>query len=139
MFVRLFILYIVRVHTKIQNIFFDLFFTCKFGKRTFRQKQIETFRQIFMPNRPVLSWFCFWFSTKWLGPVCIVPVCRILELKKNDNTINVGMMQSMKRASDMSPFPLVPRSPLGRLIFPSCLARSNRSKDLAGTEIAKQS
>ena len=68
-----------------------------------------------MPKRPVLSWFCFWFSTNWLGPVCIIPVCRILELKKNDKTINAGMMQSIKRASDMSPFPLVPRGSWGRL------------------------
>ena len=49
-----------------------------------------------------------------------IPVCRILELKKNDKTINVGTMQSIKRASDMSSFPLVPRGPLGPLIFPSC-------------------
>ena len=49
-----------------------------------------------------------------------IPVCRILELKKNDKTIIVGMMQSIKRASDMSPFPLVPRGSLGPLIFPSC-------------------
>ena len=31
-----------------------------------------------------------------------IPVCRILELKKNDETINVGMMQNIKGASDMS-------------------------------------
>ena len=38
------------------------------------------------------------------------------------------------------PFPLVPCGPLGPLIFPrSCSARSNRSKDLAGTEMAKRS
>ena len=67
-----------------------------------------------MSKRPVLSWFCFWFSTNWLGPVCRIPVFRILELKKNDKTINVGKMESIKRASDMSPFPLVPRGPLGR-------------------------
>ena len=35
----------------------------------------------------------------------------------------------------MSPFPLVPRGPLGPLMFASCGARSNRSKDIAGTEI----
>ena len=73
-----------------------------------------------MPKRPVLSWFCFWFSTIWLGQVRRIPVCRILELKKNDKTINVGMMQSIKRASDMSLFPLVPRGPFGPLKFPSC-------------------
>ena len=39
----------------------------------------------------------------------------------------------------MRPFPLVPRGPLGPLMFQSCQARSNRSKDLAGTEIAKRS
>ena len=49
-----------------------------------------------------------------------IPVCRILEFKKNDKTINVGMMQNMKRASDMSSFPLVPRGPWGPLMFPSC-------------------
>ena len=102
--------------------------------KTFRQKNTETFRQ--KKHRdvsanfscrnvpyyfgPVLSWFCFWFSTNWLGPVCRISVCRILELKKNDKTINVGMMESIKRASDMSPFPLVPRGPLGPLIFSSC-------------------
>ena len=46
---------------------------------------------------------------------------------------------SIKRASDISPFHLVFRGPLGLLMFPSCSARSNRSKDLAGTEIAKRS
>ena len=45
----------------------------------------------------------------------------------------------IKRASDISLFHLVPRGPLGPLMFPSCQTRSNRSKDLAGTEIAKQS
>ena len=84
--------------------------TGRFGKNKTRR-----FGKFFMPKRPVLSWFCFWFSTTWLSPVC-----RILELKKNDKTINVEMMQSIKRASDMSPFPLVPRGPLGPLIFPSC-------------------
>ena len=44
-----------------------------------------------------------------LGPVCRIPVFRILELKKNDKTINVGIKQSIKCASDMSPFPPVPR------------------------------
>ena len=50
-----------------------------------------------------------WYSTNWLGPVCWIPVCRILELKKNDKTNNIGMMQSIKRASDKSPFHLAPR------------------------------
>ena len=40
--------------------------------------------------------------------------------------------------SDMPPFLFVPRGPLGPLLFPSCRARSNRTKDLAGTEIAKR-
>ena len=96
--------------------------------KTFRQKNSSRrFGKVFMPKRPVLSYFCFWFSTNWLGPpllqyqlVFTIPVCRILELKKNDKTLKVGMMQSMKRASDMSPFPLVPSGPLGPLIFPSC-------------------
>ena len=37
---------------------------------------------------------------------------------------------SIKRASDISPFHLLPRRPLGPLIFPSFYARSNRGKDL---------
>ena len=49
-----------------------------------------------------------------------IPVCRVMELKKNDMTIIVGMMQSIKRASGMSAFPLRPRGPLGPHIFPSC-------------------
>ena len=96
--------------------------------RTFRKKNWRRFGNFFMSKRPVLSWFCFWFSTNWLDPVCRkpktkprqIPVCRILELKKNDKTINVGMKQSIKRASVMSSFPLVPRGPSGPLIFPSC-------------------
>ena len=76
----------------------------KSGTGRFGKKNFETFRNI-------LVLFLF-FSTNWLGPVCRIPVCRILELKKNYKTINVGMMQSIKRASDMSPFPLVPRGPL---------------------------
>ena len=39
--------------------------------------------------------------------------------------------------SDMPPFPLVPGAPLGPLMFPSCQARSNRSKDLTGTEVVE--
>ena len=92
------------------------------------KKSLRRFGKFFMSKRPVLSWFCFWFSTNWLGPVVenqkqnqdYIPVCRILELKKNDKTIIVGKMQSIKRASDMSSFPLEPRGPLGPLIFPSC-------------------
>ena len=49
------------------------------------------------------------------------------------------VIKKIKRASDMSPFSSVPRGPLGPLMFPSCKARSTRSKDLAGTEIAKRS
>ena len=30
------------------------------------------------------------------------------------------VIQSIKRVSDMSPFPLVPSGPLGPLMFPSC-------------------
>ena len=81
-----------------------------------------------MPKRPVL--FSFFFGFLQAGPNQFVenqkqnqdniPACRILELEKNDKTINVGMMQSIKRASDMSSFPLVPRGTLGLLIFPSC-------------------
>ena len=61
-----------------------------------------------------------WYSTKWLSTVCEIPVCRILELNINNKTNNVGMVQSIKGASDMSPFPLVPCGPLGPLMFPSC-------------------
>ena len=68
-------------------------------------------------TRPVLSCFCFWFPTSWLGLVCRLPDCRILELKKYDKTIIVGMMESIKYASDMSPFPVVPSGPLGPLII----------------------
>ena len=50
----------------------------------------------------------------------IGPVCRNQQFKKKNNkTNNVGMMQCIKRASDMSQFPLVPRGPLGPLMFPS--------------------
>ena len=103
------------------------------GNRTFRHRRFgkknpRRFGKFFMPKRPVLSWF--FFGCLQTGPNQFVenqkpnqdniPVCRILELKKNDKTIIVGMMQSIKRASDMSPFPLVPRNSLGPLIFPSC-------------------
>ena len=94
--------------------------TIWFGSRTVGKTFPRRFGKLFMPKRTVLSSFCFWFSTNWLGLVCSMPVCKILELEKNDKTINVGMMQSIKRASDMSPFPLVPRGPLRPLIFPSC-------------------
>ena len=34
--------------------------------KTFRQNKISRrFGKFFMPKRPVLSWFCFWFSTNW--------------------------------------------------------------------------
>ena len=56
-----------------------------------------------------------------LGPVCRIPVCRNHHFKKKNNkTNNVGMMQSIKSATDMSPFPLVHRGPLGLPMFPSC-------------------
>ena len=78
-----------------------------FRQRRFGKKHSRRFGNFFMPKRPVLSWFWFWFfSANWLGPVCRIPVCRILELKKNDKTIDVGLMESIKRAWDMSPFPL---------------------------------
>ena len=34
--------------------------------------------------------------------------------------IKSKVFQSIKRAFDISPFPLVPRGPLGPLMFPSC-------------------
>ena len=43
-----------------------------------------------------------------MEPVCRKPFCRILELKKNKKTNNVGMLQVIKRASVMSTFPLLP-------------------------------
>ena len=46
---------------------------------------------------------------------------------------------TLKCASHKSPFPIVYRGPLRPLILSSCQARSNRSKDLAGTKIAKRS
>ena len=96
--------------------------TGRFGKdvsaKTFRQKKFETFRQIFHAETYritlVPSYLGFVFGFLQTGPNQFVenqkqnqdyiPVCRILELKKNDKTINVGMMQSIKRASDLSPF-----------------------------------
>ena len=69
--------------------------------KTFRQrrfvsgKETRDFPAIFLSRNvpyylgPVLSWFCFWFSTNWLGLVCRIPVCRILELTTNDKTINI--------------------------------------------------
>ena len=89
----------------------------KDGNRTFRQKKPRDVPANFS-CRNVL-YYLVWFSTNWLGPVWKIPVCRFLELK-NDKTINVGMMQSIKRASDMSSFFLVLRGPLGPLMFPSC-------------------
>ena len=41
-----------------------------------------------------------------------------LHLQKQ--TLSYNMIQSIKRFSVMSPFPLVPRAPLGPLMFPSC-------------------
>ena len=71
-----------------------------------------------------------WYSTNWLGPLCKIPicrrsVCRILELKKNDKTNNVGTIQSIKRASDRSQIPLVPLGILGPLF--SHLAKRGRT------------
>ena len=96
-----------------------------FGKRTFRQKKFETFRQIFHAetSRIILVLFLVVFR---------IPVCRILELKKNDKNINVGMMQSIKRASDMSPFPLVPRGPLGAAYIPILLSEVEQEQRPSG-------
>ena len=58
-----------------------------------------------MPKRPVLTWFRFWFSTHWLGPVRRIRVCKTLELKKNDKTIDVRMMQD-KWSLGLMPFGL---------------------------------
>ena len=45
----------------------------RYGNRTFRQRRFgkkssRRFGKFFMPNRPVLSCLCFWFSTNWLVP-----------------------------------------------------------------------
>ena len=84
-------------------------------------KKLETFRQCFHAETSciILVLFLVLFLV-FYKVVCKIPVGRILELKKNDKKINIGMMQSIKRASDMSPFPLVPRGPLGLPLFPSC-------------------
>ena len=79
----------------------------------------------------ILSWFCFWFSTNWLGPVCRIPVCRILELKKNDKTINVGMMKSIKRASDVPTSSSAPR-PLGASYIPILLSEVEQEQRPSG-------
>ena len=60
------------------------------GNKTFRQKKFETFRQIFFAETSAAM-----FLPKRLLPKRPVPL------------------------SDMSPFPLVPRGPLGPLICPS--------------------
>ena len=99
---------------------------------TFRQKNSIRFGKLFMSKRPVLSWFCFWFSTNWLGAVCRLPICRILELKKNDKTNNVGKMQSINRASDMSPFPLVPCGPLVAAYVPILLSEVEQEQIPSG-------
>ena len=65
-----------------------------------------------------------------------------IEFSKNGNkfeSLCSNFELSLKRASDFFPIHLVPRGPLGPLMFPSCKARSNRSKDPAKTEIAKRS
>ena len=99
--------------------------TGRFGKKHWRRFGNFSCRNVEYHLVLLLSWFWLWFSTNWLGPVCRIPVCRILELKKNYKTINVGMMESIKSASDMSPFPLVPRGPLGRIY--SHLAKRGRT------------
>ena len=63
-------------------------------------------------------------------PVCRIQVCRILELKKNDKTINVGMMQSIKRASECPHFLQCPAAPWGR--FYSHLAKRGQTGGLRG-------
>ena len=65
----------------------------KSGTGRFGKKKFETFRQSFHAETSRIILFLF---------------------------LDVGMMQSIKRSSGMSPFPLVPRGPLGPLIFPSC-------------------
>ena len=92
------------VSCKYLAVFSDITGAGRFGKDVSAKKVRDVSANFSCRNipyyfGPVLSWFCFWFSTNWLGPVC-----RILELKKTDKTINVGMMESIKRASDMSQF-----------------------------------
>ena len=71
---------------------------------------------------------------------------QIFEWNRNNADRNFHFRETNRIAADnfpekyeTSPFPLVPRGPLGPLMFPSCQAGSNRSKDLAGTDIAKRS
>ena len=35
------------------------------AKTFWQKKSSRRFGKFFMPKRPVLSWFCFWFSTNW--------------------------------------------------------------------------
>ena len=102
------------------------------GNRTFRQKRFgknirDVSASFSYQNVPYYLDFVFGFLQT--GPnqfeenqkpnQDIIPVCRILKMKKNDKTFFVGMMQSIKRASDMYSIPLEPRGPLGPLILPS--------------------
>ena len=61
--------------------------------------------------------------SNWLGPVCRITVCRNLESKKNYRIKKVGLMQCIKRASNMSLFPLVPRGPVGAAYVPILLSK----------------
>ena len=83
-----------------------------------------TVRNQFVENQFVEKWSLVWrISCLQTGPcycfdlgsICRIPLCRIPVRK---------MGQSLKRASDMSPFPLVSRGTLGLLMSPSCYARS---------------
>ena len=65
----------------------------RFGKYS-SAKKIRDVSAHFHAETSRIILVCFWFFTNWLGPVCRIQVCRILELKKNDKTIDVGMMQN---------------------------------------------
>ena len=55
---------------KMSNVFFAILTgTGRFGKDVSAKKSSRRIGKFFMPKRLVLSWFCFWFSTNWLGPV----------------------------------------------------------------------
>ena len=54
------------------------------------------------------------------------------EIQGENGIVSKGIIckvfQCIKRASDISQFSLVPRGPLGPLMFSSCKARSNKQK-----------
>ena len=109
---------------------FDDFFklmvgTGRFGNDVSAKTKLETFRLIFHAKTSVSSWsriilVLFLIFYKLVRSSLWNTSLKNSGTEKNDKIINVGNMESIKRASDMSPFPLVPRGSLGPLTFPSC-------------------